>query len=163
MKKPHWHYRTFYKGYRQHQRYLAWLYDSIEPPFDRKRFRKAFRVRQFLYYLLYLPFMILTFVPACIWFLVRPHWQKYDLAVDNFVGGFKRIPQGLWGITTLNLLLLASTGTLKVHALGWSLAAQAGLYSLAVGIIILLFNFSFRCIERCVCNYCADMAEWDND
>jgi len=159
MNKPNKLYRRWLESYRAKSTHRAWLYDTVEQPFDRKKFRFWFKWTRILYY----STLAILFVPTLIWSVVEPFWRKYDQAVDNFVGGWNRIPMALWGYNTLMAICITVLGCVHVHSFEWPFAIKIGIYFFALTICVLLSNVVYRCFERCAGNYCADMARWDND
>ena len=101
-------------------------------------------------------------VSVVIWSIVGPFWRRYDEMVDNFVGGFKRIPMGLMGFNALMVMGLIGIGCAHVYALNWPTPIKLSAYIPAVLLIVLLFNVCYRCFERCVFNFCADMNDWED-
>lgn len=152
MKKPHAFYRHYFRADLNQRRHLAWLWDTTMMPFDRKRFRLRFRFKLISFWVL-LPLLVCQE-------LVGPYLDRFDLFVDNSVGGLKRITQGLLGLVSFSLMGALMIGMVGVHLLNWSFLEKLGIYLCACIIFVPLANVGCRCMERCVCNFCADMKDW---
>lgn len=154
MKKPHRMYWHICRADLNERKHRAWLYDTILEPFDRKRLRFKSKFASIIFWVS-LPLFV------C-WKLVEPHWKRFDLFVDNFVGGLRRIPQGFLGLFSILLIQAILVGMVNVHSLSWSFLAKFSTYICGILMIVLLAEIGYYCMERCACNFCADAKKWQD-